>query len=127
MVYDNFVQKVKRQDPRNIFEPCNTDLSFIPQRLRAFYKLYNPVDVEVVMADSTSIRLCPVGYLKKLQLEYPIDRTAFIFATKEGDAIYLMPGGIYTRTHVSTVNKHTKIADSFDAFIEMINIEMLKR
>lgn len=126
MVYNDFVEQVKLQDPRNIFEPCDIDISFIPQQLRNFYALYNPIDVEVVMDDSTSIRLCPVSFLKKLQLEYSIDETAFVFATKEGDAIYLMSGEIYTCKHASTVIKHTKMADSFDAFIEMVN-NKLKR
>ena len=127
MDYNDFVELVKRQDPRNIFKPCDLDLSFIPQQLRMFYALYNPIDVEIILGDSTSIRLCPVNFLKKLQYEHSIAQMAFVFATREGDAIYFMDNGIFTYAHGSTVDKHEKIADSFDCFIEKIGNEICRK
>lgn len=126
MDYNDFVEMVKRQDLRNTFKPCDLDLSFIPEQLRTFYALYNPIEVEIVLADSTSIRLCPVSFFKKLQHEYSIAKTAFVFAIREGDAIYLMDNAIFTCAHGSTVNKHEKIADSFNCFIEKIGNEIRK-
>ena len=120
MDYNDFVELVQRQDTRNTFKTCDINLSFMPQQLQMFYALYNPIDVEIVLADLTSIRLCPVSGLKKIQYEYPIDKKAFVFATREGDAIYHMPDGIFTCAHGSNVIKHEKIADSFDSFIEKI-------
>ena len=126
MDYNDFVELVQRQDARNIFKACDVNLSFMPQPLQMFYALYNPIDVEIVLADLTSISLCPVSGLKEIQYEYPIDKNAFVFATKEGDAIYHMPNGIFTCAHGSSVIKHEKIADSFDSFIEKIANEIRK-
>lgn len=126
MIYDDFVSLAKRQDSRNTFQPCETDLSFVPVQLRSFYTLYNPVNVEIVMHDSTSIRFCPVKYLEQLQDEYALDKAAFIFATQEGDPIYYSPEGISICPHGLSIIRGNRITDSFDAYIEMLKTEMIK-
>lgn len=126
MEYDDFANLAQRQDTRNTFRPCDTDLSFVPVPLRLFYTLYNPVEVEIVMRDSTSVRFCPVQYLKHLQEEYSLDNAAFIFATQEGDPIYYSPEGIFVCTHGSVIKQGCRIADSFEDFLETLKTGMME-
>lgn len=127
MVYDDFVILVQRQDSRNVFQPCDSDLSFVPVPLRSFYITYNPVDVEILLADSTSVRFSPVKHLKKLQDEYDINDSSFIFATKDGDPIYFKFDGVFIGTHGSSIFKENKLSDNFDSYIEMLSNEMIEK
>lgn len=126
MIHDNFVKMAQEQDPRNEFQQCDTDLSFIPDSLRSFFNLYNPVDVEIALNDSNSIRFCPVQHLEQLQKDYALDEFAFVFATKEGDPIYFRPEGIFICAHGSALKQESKITNSFDDFLELLTTEMIK-
>ena len=124
MLYDEFVMLAQKQDSRNIFKPSRDDLSFIPESLRSFYSTYDPVDVEVQLADSTSVRFSPAKYLKKLQGEYDMTPASFIFATKDGDPIYLKSDGVFIGTHGSSRLKENRLSESFDSYIKMLSDEM---
>ena len=127
MAYDDFVNLSQRQDSKNKFQPDDTDLSFVPVPLRLFYSTNNPVDVEIIMHDSTSVRFSPAKYLKQIQKEYAFDESSFIFATQEGDPIYHKTNGIFICAHGTSASKETKISDSFDSYIEMLSKEMLEK
>lgn len=126
MTYYNFINLARKQDSRNNFEPCGTDLSFVPLPLRSFYTTNNPVNVEIALHDSTSVRFSPVKFLERLQKEYDIEDSSFIFATQEGDPIYYKSSGIYRCSHGASSFKETKISNSFDSYIEMLSKEMLE-
>lgn len=127
MVYDDFVILAQRQDSRNIFQPCDSDLSFVPVSLRSFYTTYNPVDVEILLADSTSVRFSPAKYLEKIQDEYGINDSSFIFATQDGDPIYVKFDGVFIGTHGGSIFKESKLSDNFDSYIEMISKEIIEK
>lgn len=127
MIYQNFINIAQLQDSRNIFEPCDSDLSFVPLPLRSFYQETNPVKVEIILDDLTSVCFCPVKYLLRLQDEYDFKYPAFIFATQEGDPIYYKPNGVFRCSHSDFSHKETNISDSFDSFIEMLIKKMLEK
>lgn len=127
MTYADFTNLAQSQDSRNNFQPCNADLSFLPVPLRLFYTTHDPVDVEIVLHDSTSVRFCPMKYLKQIQKEYAIEDSSFIFATQEGDPIYYKPDGIFKSAHGASDTNETKISDNFDSYIEMLLKEMLDK
>lgn len=125
MVYDVFVKLAQKQDSRNNFQPYNKDVSFVPNPLRSFYTSNNPLDVEIRLCDSTSVRFCPIDYLRQLQKEYDAGESSFIFATQEGDPVYYTPDGIFSFTHGVSKQKETKICNSFDSYIELLSKEMI--
>ncbi len=127
MAYDDFVKLAIIQDSRNNFEPCDTDLSFLPAPLRSFYTTNNPVNIEIALHDSTSVRFSPVKYLKQLQEEYELGDSSFIFATHEGDPIYHKSNGIFSCVHGASTLKEIKISHSFDSYIKLLENEMLKK
>lgn len=127
MSYYDFVNLAQKQDPRNSFEPYDSDLSFMPLPLRSFYTTNNPINVEIVLHDSTSVRFSPVKFLERLQKEYEFEDSSFIFATQEGDPIYLKSNGIFRCAHGSSTLNEIKISNSFDSYIEMLSKEMLEK
>lgn len=88
MTFKDFVKKSKDQDSRNVFEPCNELIAIIPEIMKDFYKYSNPIDVEVTINDS-SVRFFPVDELSGLQEEYKLGTEKFVFASCDGDPIYL--------------------------------------
>ncbi|MBO1265101.1 hypothetical protein J3A84_08695 [Proteiniclasticum sp. SCR006] len=83
-------------------------MSYIQESLRSFYSGYDPVDVEVQLTDSTSVRFSPAKYLKKLQGEYDMTPASFIFATKDGDPIYLKSDGSNTKEYLALRNRNNQ-------------------
>ena len=127
MEYYCFVNLAQKQDSRNNFEPCDINLSFVPLPLRSFYATNNPINVEIVLSDLTSVRFSPANYLERLQSEYDIEDSSFVFATQEGDPIYLKPNGIFRGTHGSFALQETKISNNFDSYVAMLSKEMLEK
>lgn len=127
MAYDDFVKLAIIQDSRNFFKRCDTDLTFLPAPLRSFYTANNPVDIEITLPDSTTVRFSPMRCLKELQEEYGLGDSTFVFATHEGDPIYHKATGIFSCTHGGTTINEVKISDSFDSYIEMLQKEMLQK
>lgn len=127
MGYYVFVNLAQKQDSRNNFEPCDIDLSFVPLPLRSFYATNNPINVEIVLCDLTSVRFSPVKFLERLQSEYDFEDSSFVFATQEGDPIYHKPNGIFRGAHGSSARKETKISNNFDSYIEMLSKDMIEK
>ena len=94
MDFSKFAEKVVLKDKRNIFSQYDGDLNKIPDDLKAFYRENNPTDVEV-----NDIRFFPVEKLSALQAEYSCLSAQFVFATCNGDPIFLHDGHVYTCPH----------------------------
>lgn len=120
-MYITFRKKVKEQDERNEFGTEETvNQVEIPEVLQAFYKQANPLDVEVVQEDLTAIKFYPLASLESLQAEYDFSPEKFIFATHEGDPVYVQGEKVYTEIHGSRDGKPKLIADSFTAYLNEI-------
>ena len=88
MTFKDFVKKSIEQDERNIFEPSDDTLEIIPEIMKDFYKYYNPIDVEVTINDA-SVHFFPVNELEDLQEEYNLGKDKYVFASCNGDPVYL--------------------------------------
>jgi len=117
---NEFIDKAKKQDSRNSFEKYDGNLSAIPEELRSFYKNFNPVDVEVSMKD-TSVRFFPVDKLNVLQNDYKLPNTCFVFASSNGDPIYIEEGKIKSGVFGKEGFIPEVLAESFLQYISMID------
>ncbi len=127
MNYNKVVELIAKQDSRNIFEKSNKSLPWIPSGLKKFYLEYNPVNVEIILKDLTSIKLFSQDKLLEIQKEYRLNDDLFVFATREGDPIAITTENkIITFAHGT--NKYTiqVLANNFDEFLIWIINEMRK-
>jgi hypothetical protein len=98
MDFSKFVSKATEQDKRNKFAKYDGNLDMVPDELKPFYRVYNPVDVEIDTGIG-SVRFCPADSLGELQSEYAYLGVQFVFATCNGDPIFLNDGQVYTCPH----------------------------
>ena len=124
MKYDEFVNAVTRQDARNKFERSKGAMPHMPKGLKEFYSQYNPCDVEIVLADMTSIKMYSQAKLLSFQVEYGADDDQFVFATREGDPIAINDNKIITSAHGSKKTRVEVVSESFDEFVCWILKEM---
>ena len=97
MKIDEFVNKSKKQDKRNIFSSFEGELTNIPQEFVELYKYFNPVDVEIKTKKMGNVWFCPAEKLDEIKSEYKFyPNSAFIFATCNADPIFMEHGKIYT-------------------------------
>lgn len=124
MDYSYFVEKVKQQDSRNTFESIQESSSFLPESLNAFYTNHNPIDVEVVLINSGSLKLYPKADLKKLQEDYQ-GINGFVFATLESDPVFLKKEKVYIAEHGSSNWESIELlSHSFDDYLLMLHSEI---
>lgn len=126
MDFRQFVDAVVAQDERNVFVKASAAPSDMPCALRHFYEIYDPVDVEIVLGDLTSIKLTSMNEISALQADYTTMDGVYIFATCEGDPIAFQAGAIVTWTHGRRQPKVEKLADSFDQWLLQV-IEAMKK
>jgi len=119
MDYTAFVRKAKEQDSRNIFEAYTGNLDVVPNELKPFYRACNPVDVELDINDAV-VRFCPAVELPEMQQEYSYINAQFVFATSNGDPIFLREGTVYTCAHGMKEPKWEKLSDSFERYIDAV-------
>lgn len=119
MKYEKFISEVVKQDRRNIIKKCDKDLleCEVPVELDCFYKTVDIVDVEVVLKDLCSIKFYSCNQLPELQTEYGLSEEVFIFATKEGDPIFIKDGKVFSSVHGIGEYTFDVINKSFDEFI----------
>lgn len=120
MTINEFVDKAKKQDCRNIFEKYDGDLSVIPKDLRSFYRNFNPIDVEVSMKE-ISVHFFPIDALDVLKTDYKLPDTCFVFASANGDPIYIEDGKIKSGVFGKKGFIPEILAESFLQYIEMID------
>lgn len=97
MGFEEFKAVAITQDSRNTFGKCEKVPSIVPDPLKTFYRDYNPVDVEINI-DGVAVRFYPADDLEQLQNEYSIP-SAFVFATCNGDPIFISEGIVYSCPH----------------------------
>lgn len=115
MDYSGFVSKAVEQDKQNKFAKYDGKLSFIPSEAREFYQKYDPIDVEVGL-NGSSVRFYPISELIDLQKDYEYLHAQFVFATCNGDPIFLHQGKVYVCAHGVNDPKWEKLADNWEAF-----------
>ncbi|WP_121661873.1 SMI1/KNR4 family protein [Metabacillus litoralis] len=126
MLYKKFVEKAKQQDERNEFGQLEESTSkSLPEPVREFYNYANPVDVELRMADLTSIKLYSADSLPALQQEYRMPEEFYVVATREGDPIFIKNGKVYTAVHGAGEWDKELLFNSFNEFLENI-IDQIK-
>lgn len=118
MKYDYFVEKAILQDKRNKFKK-SSKIKDVPKELVDFYLLNNPVDVEVSMKGRI-VAFFDYKVLPKIQKEYNLE-DRFVFASCNGEPIYINDGKIFTCTFGKKGMKETKLADSFDSYLGLID------
>lgn len=121
MKIEEFVKNSLKQDSRNSFE-ANGDVSeTIPEALKSFYMKADPVDVEVNM-DGNPVHLFPHSELEDIQEEYHIGDNRFVFASCNGDPIYILDGKTVNTGYVGKGDiKDEKMADDLESFFDLID------
>ena len=116
-MYKDFRASAIKFDKRNKFSEYSGDLCNFPNVTHGFYKFFDPIDVEVDY-DGLAIRFCPAGKIAELQDEYAHIHAQFVFATCNGDPVFLNDKAVYTCSHDNDAkNNWEQLADSFDDYI----------
>ncbi len=118
MKYDFFVKKAKEQDDRNVFSSLK-EVKGVPSDLIDFYELINPVDVEVSI-NEVDVLFFDYDNLVETQKMYRIV-DGFVFASCNGEPIYIKNGQIYTCVFGQKEIIEEKIANSFEDYLSMID------
>lgn len=113
-----FVKKAKEQDWHNIFQ-CGKACDNMPIPLLEFYSEYDPVDVEVNMEGSV-IRFVPRSDYESVQQEYNLGDEKGIFATCNGDPIFLYKGAVFTCPHGERNPQYELLASSLENYFDKI-------
>lgn len=114
-----FVKKALVQDKRNRFETYSGRLDTVPDELKMFYRECNPINVEIV-SDFTPIRFYSVQELPSLQKEYSFVKDGFVFATCNGDPIFIDNTGVYTCPHGVKNPEREKLANNVNEFLDSL-------
>lgn len=115
MEYSEFAKKVVLHDTRNRFAKFDGNLDCVPDVLKTFYKENNPLDVEI-----NSVRFLPVEKLDSLQEEYAFLNAQFVFATCNGDPIFLHDGCVYTAPHGVKKPEWELLAKDIETYFESL-------
>lgn len=116
MNYSNFVRCAIHEDVRNVFRN-NNEVSGLPESLTSFYGKYDPIDVEITFPDSGAVKFFPVEELADLQTDYQLPNGCFVFATCNGDPIFVCNGKVMTS--LPDVYRPEVLATSFDEFLNI--------
>lgn len=115
----SFFEKLKVEDLRiEYFEVCK-ELECEGLKIPLFYKTINPVNVEFEFNDGI-IRLEPFDGLLVLNEQYGYAEADCVFATCNGDPIYVKNEKVYTCTHGSRRVIEEEIAMSVESLFETI-------
>lgn len=124
MTIEEFVTKAEKQDSRNHFEPFFGDVSFIPEDIKDFYVLANPVDVEISTRKFGNVRFFPIEQIEDIKNEYSfMPNDTFIFASTNGDPIFIENKHYYITLESRYVPE--LISGSFREFLDVLKMENL--
>lgn len=124
MDYSLFINKMLKQDSRNRITPQGTSKHWLPKGLKELYSSYELEDAQVILINNCSVKFYPTYELIELQKDYDGSGERFVFATIEGDPIYIMNDEVYRGLHGTEESKLEKLSDSFEDFIWDISINM---
>lgn len=119
MLIEDFVERAIEQDKRNIFKAADLNV-LVPDSIKEFYQRANPIDVEVTM-DGNAVKFIPAAELRERQKEYLLGDEKFIFATCNGDPIYVYENKIYTCCHGAGRIEDELLAENFALFLDLID------
>lgn len=119
MLYDEFVNKVISEDSRNVFGKVTDNANLPDDSFPELYKYYDPIDVEFEF-NSGIIHLAPFSEIAELQNEYSYVNADCVFATCNGDPIFIKDGKVFTCLHGTAKVIYEELASSFDEFINEI-------
>jgi hypothetical protein len=119
MKYSDFVTKAQSQDKRNVFSKYNGEIDLVPEQIKEFYKNINPIDVEII-SNGNSIRFYQLSELIEIQKEYKNVVTGFVFASCNGDPIYIAKGKVFTCAHGVKNPDFEFLADNFDSYLDSL-------
>lgn len=121
MTIEEFMTTAQEQDSRNIFEPYDGDVSFVPVDIRKLYVIANPVDVEIRTRKFGNVYFFPIDQIRHQHIEYSfMPEDAFIFASTNGDPIFIKDSQYFISYESSYLPE--KIADSFSSFLDTIKV-----
>lgn len=119
MEYHSFFEKLRVEDSRIEYSETCRGLECEGLKIPQFYKTINPVNVEFEFNDGI-IRLEPFEGLLVLNEQYGYTVADCVFATCNGDPIYVKNEKVYTCTHGSKRVIEEEIAASVDSFFETV-------
>lgn len=118
MEYYSFFEKLQRANPEIKFAKVDRKLCG-KFKIPAFYQVLNPVNVEFEFNDGI-VKLEPFESLRILNEQYQYVTSDCVFATCNGDPIYIREGKIYTCVHGSKRVIEEKLADSIEKMFEQV-------
>lgn len=118
MEYSEFEKKAILYDARNSFSKFEGNLDFVPDVLKPFYEKSNPLDVEI-----NCVRFFPIAKLDSLQVEYAFLNAQFVFATCNGDPVFLHDGCVYTAPHGVKKTEWELLAKDIETYFESLFLE----
>ena len=119
MLIEAFVERAMEQDNRNIFRVADLNV-MVPDPIREFYQRVNPIVVEVTIWGNV-VKFIPAAELRDRQKEYLLGDERFIFATCNGDPIYVYENKIYTCCHGIGEIDDELLAENFALFLDLID------
>lgn len=119
MDYHSFFEKLKAKDPRIEYMETYKEPECRKLDIPQFYKTIDPVNVEFEFNDGI-VKLEPIKNLMDLNKQYRYAEADCVFATCNGDPIYVKNKKIFTCTHGSERIIEEQIAASMDSFFEMV-------
>lgn len=119
MDYHSFFEKLKTEDPRIEYVEVRKDLECEGLKIPQFYKVIDPVNVEFEFNDGI-VRMEPFEGLLVLNKQYGYVKADCVFATCNGDPIYVKNGKVYMCTHGSKRVIEEEIAVSVDSLFETV-------
>lgn len=114
MDYTKFVTKATNEDKRNLFGKCEIPMSF-PASMGDFYSHHNPIDVEVNYPEWGAVKFYPIDQLDTLLQDYALPEGCFVFATCNGDPIFLHKDKVFTT--IPEIFRPELLAENFDEFL----------
>lgn len=116
---EKFVSYVVKQDSRNVFEKVSRIVE--NPVIAPLYSNYEPTDVEVRLSDNTSIKFYPFEKVAELFDEYGFnDKSVCIFASWEGDPIYVQDSKIKIAPHGTGTYKADKEFGDIEIFFRWL-------
>ena len=118
MIYDDFVLFATSKY-KSIFSQSKYGEIINNKKAPDLYKYYDLVKV-CVPFDDLYVCFVPAEKIEKINNEYSYLNVDFVFATSDGDPVFLDNGKVYTCPHGTSNPKKELLANSFEDFIEKI-------
>lgn len=119
MDYYSFFEELQKADHRIKFAKGDKKLLCEKIKIPEFYQIVNPINIEFEFNDGV-VKLEPLESLMTLNEKYHYIKADCVFATCNGDPIYIRDGQIYTCAHGSKRVVEEKMAESVEELFEQV-------